>query len=116
MWKLFFALTFAFVVFVGWEAWAAATAQSGVETMVKTFHGKGDRGIGDHQFKVVQPPANGAARVAISNVSTGTGKSIRIAQVFYKSKPGFVGTDSFTLQTTNRDGSAQNITLSVNVR
>lgn len=120
MWRIFSALMFAAALFTG-DAWAqmgsrSHTVRSGMEAQVHLHRGMTERGLDDgKQFKVTRPPANGAARVVVTNLSSGTGKPIRVAQVFYRSKKGFTGSDSFTYQSIARNGAVQNFTLSVNV-
>ena len=89
---------------------ATRTVRSGVETCVARYF---DIEPGT-RFAITQRPAHGTARIAVINRSSGAGKPIRVAEVFYKSKPGYVGTDSFSYQRIGRSGS-QNFTLSVNV-
>jgi hypothetical protein len=94
---------------------ATHTVRSGVETRVHFHHGDSERGLDpDTRFTITQPPAHGTARIALHNVSSGTGKPIRVADVFYKSKRGYVGTDSFSYQRTSFRGTG-NFTMSVNV-
>ena len=123
MWRILSALTFAAALFAG-DAWAQMggrgghghTVRSGVEAQVHLHRGMTERGLDDgKQFKVTRPPANGAARIVVTNLSSGTGKPIRVAQVFYRSKKGFTGSDSFSYQSIARNGAVQNFTLSVNV-
>jgi hypothetical protein len=94
----------------------AKTAKSGVETQVYLHHGSHEGGISKKtSYKIEQRPANGTARIVVTNLSSGTGKPIRVAQVMYTSKKGFVGSDSFSYQRLNPNGSVDNFTLSVSV-
>jgi len=117
MWKYSYVLFFAAAIFVDDAAASIfCTAKSGVETRVYFHRGNTAGGIDEAtKFKIERPPANGTARIVMTNLSSGTGKPIRIAEVFYKSKRGFVGSDSLSYQRINRNGSVDNFTLSVNV-
>lgn len=87
-----------------------ATAKSGTDTQV-CFH----RESPDGRYSLVQRPTSGTARIVMSSQSTGGEKPIRVARVFYKSKPGFIGADTLTYQRVNRNGSVDTFTLSVSV-
>jgi hypothetical protein len=89
---------------------ATRTVRSGVETCVARYF---DIEPGT-RFAITQRPAHGTARVAVINRSSNRGNPTQVAEIFYKSKPGYVGTDSFSYQRTSRSGS-NNYTLSVNV-
>ena len=120
MWRILPALMLAAALFAG-DARAQMggrthTVRSGVEAQVHFHRGMTERGLDEgKRFTVTRPPANGAARIVVTNLSSGTGKPIRVAQVFYRSKKGFTGSDSFSYQSIARNGAVQNFTLSVNV-
>ena len=116
MWKFFFVLFFSVAIFAGDEAAAGMRhiVRSGIETQVHYHNGNTYPIDEATHFKITQGPVNGSARVAVTNQAS-SGKPIRVALVFYKSKPGFVGADSFSYERINRDGSVKNFTLSVGV-
>lgn len=114
--RIAFVLALAVALFGGGGSASAAggnvraSAKSGADTQV-CLH----REAPDSRYSIVQRPANGAARVVMATEATGGGKPIRVARVFYKSKPGFVGTDTLTYQRVNRNGTIDTFTLSVSV-
>jgi hypothetical protein len=92
---------------------------SGVNTLVHTIksHQSADGGTTIRSVKIVSQASNGTASGRIATISSGTGKPIRVGQLYYKSKPGFSGTDSFTYQVVRADGtSGEAVTFSVTVR
>jgi hypothetical protein len=92
---------------------------SGVNTLVYTIksHNSADGGTTIRSVKIVDQAANGTASARIGTISSGTGKPIRVGQLFYKSKSGYSGTDSFTYQIVRADGtSGEKISFTVTVR
>jgi type IV pilus biogenesis protein CpaD/CtpE len=115
--KIVFALTLAAAFLGGGATTVSAanehlrvTAKSGAESQVCSH-----RGERDAKFSIAQRPANGTARLVVKSQVSGTGNPIRVAQLFYKAKPGFVGTDSLSYQRVNQNGSVDTFTLSVSV-
>jgi hypothetical protein len=92
----------------------SVVVKSGVDTVVRTgpvAEHAGSTGA-DVRYEVAQPPSNGTATVKV----TGTGNSVRVYHISYKSKPGFVGSDDFSIQRIARDGPIRNFSFSVIVR
>jgi hypothetical protein len=92
---------------------------SGQNTLVHTIKGSNtpDGGTMIRSVKIVDQGANGTASARIATISSGTGKPIRVGQLYYKSKPGFSGIDSFTYQIVRADGSSgEKISFTVTVR
>ena len=114
--RIAFVLVLAIALFGGDGPSAAvaanvrATAKSGTDTQV-CLHRESPNG----RYSIVQRPSNGTARVVMSNQSSGGEKPIRVARVFYRSKPGFIGTDTLTYQRVNPNGTVDTFTLSVSV-
>ena len=96
-------------------AWAAsATVQSGVKTEITT-HSRYDSRCeaSPVNIRIVTQPANGTVTAepkdmvvkqtdnAVPQSSSCIGKTIRGVAVYYQSKPGFTGQDSFRYQRLN---------------
>jgi hypothetical protein len=115
MWKHYaLAVAIQGVLICHAAAHMSAVVKSGVETIIGTGPVVGHAGStgADVRYEVAQPPSNGAATVNV----TGTGDSVRIYHISYKSKPGFVGSDGFSIQRIARDGSTKNFSFSIIVR
>jgi hypothetical protein len=54
---------------------------------------------------VLTPPASGKITTRIIEEATKNGQQVRAIAIFYQSKPGFVGQDSFTYQRRSDDAS-----------
>lgn len=94
----------------------SATARSGVETQLGVHQGKTHEGLPEGvTFRLAKRPANGSARIVMRNLPSPAGKPVRAAVIFYKSKKGFVGSDSFSYQRISRSGAVDNLSWSINV-
>ena len=93
----------------------SATAQSGVKTQIAT-HDRFDKQCrpGQVEISVLAPPASGTVstepkdiviraqnRYGDTQPSQCVGKTVTGVAIFYQSKPGFVGTDSFRYRRSN---------------
>jgi hypothetical protein len=64
-------------------------------------------GFGLPPVKLVEPPQNGAARIAETDfIPKGCPNPIKATGIFYRPNPGFVGTDRFTVEKGPQGGIA----------
>jgi hypothetical protein len=95
----------------------SATVPSGVKTQIAT-HDRFDKQCRPNrvEISVIAPPANGTVstepkdivvkaqnRYGDTQPSQCVGKTVAGVAIFYQSKPGFVGTDSFRYRRSNPD-------------
>ncbi|KPL55143.1 hypothetical protein ABB55_25345 [Prosthecomicrobium hirschii] len=83
--------------------------RSGQDTAVKAYYVvRSDcTGAGAHQVSIRTPPANGTARLAritwtIEKGDACAGEKTKATVLYYRSRPGFRGTDTITVQTIHQ--------------
>jgi hypothetical protein len=108
----------------------ANSAKSGERVLVTDmFWSGGDcEGVSITSFEIVSPPKNGtvtqrtakdklnSARLNISPPHRCEGKAIPISYVFYQSKKGFTGSDSFTVRWLSGRGDTREKSYTVTVQ
>jgi hypothetical protein len=99
------ALSTAFLIVAGLCVMPASadetvTVRSGKEEVIHSFfvYGEGCASSGGQRMSIRTPPANGVARVARIPIKIPAGRAcagqtVKVSAVFYRSRPGFRGTD-----------------------